>query len=257
MQDLFYNINIIIYCSLLGSFLNVVIYRLPRNKDLVFQRSSCPKCSKNIYWYELFPIFSFLFLKGKCSNCKTKISWRYPITELVTSLMGFYLAPTNWTFQTTLLFAFYLSTFCIFLCHFQIDLEHKILPDVLNLILFSLILSYAVVNLSWTFWLPGGIVGLLFPLGVTWAFYLLKGQVGLGGGDIKLYGILGIFLGVDMVLKNIFLSCFLGAIVGGFLIMTKKMNKNNPIPFGPFILIVAFIQIFFPELFDYFSRLIT
>lgn len=143
------------------------------------------------------------------------------------------------------------------MCHFQIDLGHKILPDSLNIILFSLFLSYATVHYDWKFWLLGGAIGLLFPLTVTWLFYLLRGQIGLGGGDIKLYGILGIFLGTEMVLKNIFLSCFLGAIVGVCLIATKKMSKENPIPFGPFILIVAFIQIFFPDIFDLFNRLIA
>lgn len=250
-------INTFIYCSLIGSFLNVVIYRLPRKLDLVFKRSACTNCSKTINWYELFPILSFIYLRGKCSGCKNKISWRYPLTELIVGLMGLYLAPQNWDFQNTFQFLFYFITFCIFLCHFQIDLDHKLLPDSLNLILFSLFLSFAVVNYSWSHWLAGGLVGLLFPLTVTWIFYLIKGQVGLGGGDIKLYGILGILLGTEMILKNIFLSCFLGAIVGLILISTKKMNKNNPIPFGPFIIIVAFIQIFFPGISDYFNRLIA
>lgn len=250
-------IYVFIYSALFGSFLNVVIYRLPRQIDMVFKSSSCPQCSHKIRWYELFPIFSFLFMRGKCSACKTKISWRYPITELLTALMGLYLAPPTWTFDNIIMFSFYFITFSIFICHFQIDLEHKILPDLLNLLLFSLFLSYAVIYSDWKFWLAGGLIGLLFPLTVTWIFYLLRGQVGLGGGDIKLFGILGIFLGTEMILKNIFLSCFLGSIVGGILIMTKKMDKNNPIAFGPFILIVAFLQVFFPRIFEYFNQIIT
>lgn len=257
MVQLYNNAVVFIYCSLVGSFLNVVIYRLPRKLDIVFKRSSCPSCDKQIRWYELVPILSYLFLRGKCSGCKKIISWRYPVTELITGLMGLYLAPHSWDLGSAVIFAFYFLTFCIFFCHFQIDLDHKILPDSLNIILFSLFLSYSVVHFSWQHWLVGGAIGLLFPLTVTWIFYLIKGQVGLGGGDIKLFGILGLILGTEMILKNIFLSCFLGAIVGGLLILVKKMNKNNPIPFGPFILIVAFVQIFFTSIFDYFSHLIA
>lgn len=240
-----------IYCSLIGSFLNVVIYRLPKNQDIIFQRSSCPKCGHKIRWYELIPIISFLFLFTRCSQCKTKISWRYPLTELIIGIMGVYLAPSHWNFDNSIIFLFYFSIFCIFMCHFQIDLAHKILPDSLNIILFSLFLSYSVLHFSVFHWLLGGAIGLLFPLLVTWIFYLLRGQIGLGGGDIKLYGILGLFLGPELILRNIFLSCFLGAIVAGFLIFIKKLKKENPIPFGPFILVVAAIQIYFPEILNY------
>lgn len=246
MFNIFASLNVFVYSSLVGSFLNVVIYRLPRHEDIVFKPSACPSCGHKIRWYELVPIFSFLFLKGRCANCKKRISFRYPVTELVTAMAGTYLSPINWELGNTIMFLFYFISFCIFLCHFQIDLDHKILPDSLNLILFSLFLSYSVIHYNWTFWLMGGLIGVLFPLSITWIFYLMRGQVGLGGGDIKLYGILGILMGTETILKNIFLSCFLGAIVGGVLILTKRMSKDNPIPFGPFIIVVAVIQIYFP-----------
>jgi leader peptidase (prepilin peptidase)/N-methyltransferase len=245
-----------IYGSLLGSFLNVVIFRLPRNEDLVFKRSNCPNCHYQINWYELFPIFSFIFLKGRCSKCKTKISFRYPLTELIVALMVVFLLPSDFDLNSIIKFFFYVITFSIFMCHFQIDLDHKILPDSLNLILLVLFLSYSIFHFHWTHWLLGGALGFLFPLGVTWIFYLIRGQVGLGGGDIKLFGILGIYLGPELVLKNIFLSCFVGAIVGAILIWKNVLKKNEPLAFGPFIIIIATIQLFFPWILDHVTRLI-
>lgn len=145
------------------------------------------------------------------------------------------------------LYLFYFSVFCVFLVHFFIDLRHQILPDSLNLYLAMLFLCYGIFYLSWKQWLLGGIVGLSMPLLVTWLFYLAKGKVGLGGGDIKLYGALGIFLGPMGVLQTIFLSCLLGSVVGLVLILSKRIDRNHPIAFGPFIIIVSFVQIFFPQ----------
>jgi prepilin signal peptidase PulO-like enzyme (type II secretory pathway) len=110
--------------------------------------------------------------------------------------------------------------------------------------------AYSLYYFPWNHWLYGFLIGLLFPLGVTWAFYILKGQIGLGGGDIKLFAILGLYLGPRLIIHNIFFSCFLGSIIGLSLILSRKISKDNPIPFGPFILIVAVIQIFFPSLFS-------
>jgi leader peptidase (prepilin peptidase)/N-methyltransferase len=107
----------------------------------------------------------------------------------------------------------------------------------------------SIFNKPLAFWLLGGLVGLGFPLIVTWVFFKLRGQVGLGGGDIKLYGALGIYLGPVGIMQNIFLSCFLGATVGLIMIALKYMKKDNPIPFGPFIIITGAFQIFFPDLF--------
>jgi leader peptidase (prepilin peptidase)/N-methyltransferase len=256
MDHLLNQIYAFVYGSLLGSFLNVVIYRLPRKEDLVFKRSNCPSCHYLINWYELFPVFSFLFLRGKCSQCGIKISFRYPITELILGLMAIYLLPDTFEGNNLIKFFFFISTFSIFICHFQIDLDHKILPDSLNFILLLLFLIFSILHFHWTHWFLGGALGFLFPLAITWLFYLLRGQVGLGGGDIKLFGILGIYLGPEQILKNIFLSCFLGAIVGALLIWKKVLKKNEPLAFGPFIIIVAVIQIYFPWILDYVSRVI-
>ena len=236
---------------LVGSFLNVLIYRLPKELNIAIPRSSCPKCNKLIYWYENIPVVSYLFLKGKCSKCKTKISCFYPIIELITGIAAFLIAPSYLSLNTSINFLFYFSVFCVFLVHIIIDFKHKILPDSLNIYLFFLFVSFALyrqVDLS--FWIVGGVIGFGVPFVITWAFYKFRGQIGLGGGDIKLFGALGVHLGYQGIFLNLFLSCTLGTIFALILIALKKMNKENPIAFGPFILIVAFGQIFFPDSFD-------
>lgn len=229
---------------LVGSFLNALIYRLPREINIAFPRSSCPNCKKIIPWYENIPLFSYLFLKGKCSNCQTKISWQYPFVELITAFFAYLISPTDLELSTLANFFVFFSIFCAFLVHFIVDLKHQILPDSVNIYLAILFFIVSLFNHNWTHWLVGSAIGLGFPLLVSWIFYLIKGQIGLGGGDIKLYGALGLYLGPIGVMQNIFLSCFLGALVGIVLIGTKIIKKENPIPFGPFIILVAAFQIF-------------
>ena len=117
--------------------------------------------------------------------------------------------------------------------------------------MFSLVLH------PWSYWLLGAVVGAGFPLLVSWIFYQLKGQVGLGGGDIKLFGVLGLYLGPIGILQNIFLSCFVGAFVGLFLLLARVIKRENPIPFGPFIIIVASFQIFADKWFNHLLRYIS
>jgi leader peptidase (prepilin peptidase)/N-methyltransferase len=237
-----------IFGSLIGSFLNVVIYRLPLQKNLHSDRSACPKCGTQLRWYHNIPIFSFIALRGKCGFCGTPISWRYPLIELMTGLIAFWLFPEDMGTFSLGIFLFYFIVACIFICHLFIDLDHHLLLDSLNLYLLGTILAFSVVMNSWSFWLVGGLIGLCIPLLVTWLFYKIRGQVGLGGGDIKLFGILGLFLGPTGIMFNIFLSCFVGALFGIVLIVSKQMTKDKPMAFGPAILLVAAFQIYFPDL---------
>jgi prepilin signal peptidase PulO-like enzyme (type II secretory pathway) len=121
---------------------------------------------------------------------------------------------------------------------------------VLNIYLLCIILPFVLVYHSPLHWIMGGAFGLLAPMGVSWGFYKWKGKVGLGGGDIKLWGVLGIYLGLQGVIENIFYSCFVGSIVGLGLIFFKKYDHDGGIPFGPFIILVAFFQIYLPSLLD-------
>lgn len=240
-----------VFGLLVGSFLNALIYRLPREINIAYPRSSCPNCNKVITWYENIPVLSYLFLRGKCSGCGTKISMQYPLVEIITALVAFLLAPQNPDPQSLSQFFFSFSIFCVFLVHFIVDLKHQVLPDSLNLYLALLFLVVGILNANWINMALGGAIGLGFPLLVSWIFYQLRGEIGLGGGDIKLYGALGLYLGPVLIMQNLFLSCFLGAIVGISLISLKLIKRENPIPFGPFILIVASVQILTPNLYTH------
>jgi leader peptidase (prepilin peptidase)/N-methyltransferase len=243
----FIQIYLVLFGLIIGSFLNVVILRLPLKKDIVRTRSSCPSCGTQLRWFHNIPVISFLFLRGKCQFCGTRISWQYPLIEILTGLVAYWLSPIEYTTEGMTQFLFYFSIACVFMCHFLIDLEHHLLLDSLNLYLLALFFSYAVIHFTWQYWLLGGGIGFGAPLLVTWLFYKIRGQIGLGGGDIKLYGILGLFLGPIGIMFTIFLSCLIGAIFGLVMIALKKMTKDRPMAFGPSILIVAAFQIFFPQ----------
>lgn len=232
---------------LVGSFLNVVIYRLPRLMSIGMSRSKCTSCGKQIHWYENIPVISYLFLRGKCSKCGSGISWRYPFVELVTALGAWFIAPEYITAESTLYFGLYFSVFCILLSQFMIDLEHKLLMDSLNLLLVVLFLVFAWLENDWAFSLIGGALGFGLPLAITWVFYKLRGVVGLGGGDIKLYGALGLYLGAQGIIHNMVFSCGVGAVLGGLLLAARIIKREEPIPFGPFIISVAIFQIYWPQ----------
>lgn len=246
-METFYSIYFFIFGLLIGSFLNVVILRLPVRKDMVKARSACPHCGTQLRWFHNIPVLSFLFLRGKCAFCGGKIAWRYPLIELLTGLISFWLMPEVISGPSLGLFFFYFAIACIFICQFMIDLDHHLLLDSLNLYLLAVFLSYSIFSFTWSYWFFGGVIGFGAPLLVTWLFYKIRGQVGLGGGDIKLYGVLGTFLGPTGVMFTIFLSCFVGAVLGLTLIALGRTTKEKPMAFGPSILLVAAFQIFFPN----------
>lgn len=237
-----------------GSFLNVVIYRLPLKKSMLEPRSHCKSCDKVVYWFENIPVISYLFLKGKCSGCGVKLSIQYPLVELTVALFALMVTPSNLNISSIHEYAFNLSIFSTFVAIVLIDLRYKIIPNVLNLYLAIIFLISSVLYRPPVFWLSGGLFGLLVPLSITYLFYLIKGKVGLGGGDIKLFAALGIYLGPMGIFLNLSLSCFLGAIIMLLLIAFKITKRDEMIPFGPFIVAVASFQIFMPEYFTLVSR---
>lgn len=246
-MELFFGVYFFIFGLLIGSFLNVVILRLPNKVNMVTKRSACPQCGSQLKWYHNIPLLSFVVLRGRCAFCGQRISWRYPLIEIFTGLVAFWLMPSEMSTQSLANFFFYFTIACIFICHFIIDLDHHLLLDSLNLYLLAVLLSYVVFYYHWPFWVVGGLIGFGAPLLVTWLFYKWRGQVGLGGGDIKLYGILGLYFGPTGIMFTIFMSCLVGAIVGLLLISLNKMTKDKPMAFGPSILLVAAFQIFFPH----------
>lgn len=236
-----------VFGLLIGSFLNVLILRLPLKKDIVKTRSACPKCGTQLAWCHNVPVVSFVFLKGKCGFCKTPISWRYPLIELLTGLISLWLFPGDLDLLSLTNYFFYFTIACIFIVHFMIDVDHQLLLDSINIYLFVIILSHVILYTTFSHWISGGLVGFFVPLLITWIFYKIRGQVGLGGGDIKLFGILGLYLGPVGIVFNIFLSSLFGALVGSLLIAFKKLTKDKPMAFGPAIILVAVFQIYFPR----------
>ena len=238
--------------SFFGSFINALIYRIPRNKDIVFCRSQCPKCSHIIYWYHNLPILSYYFLRGCCAYCKGKIPLRYVLIEITAGLVTLLLFPKEYSNTEWINFLFNIAVFYTFLAITFIDLDFKIIPNRFNVFLAILFLVSSFQNLNFTKITLGILLGGGFPLFITWLFYTWRGKIGLGGGDIKLFAALGIHLGPLEIIRTIFLSCFLGSLTVLIFIGLKKMDKDKPIPFGPFIILIASLQIFMP---DAYSRL--
>ncbi|PLX85752.1 MAG: prepilin peptidase [Desulfuromonas sp.] len=226
--------------SVVGSFLNVCIYRVPAGESIVSPRSRCPRCQAPIRWYQNIPILSYLLLRGRCGSCQVPISARYPLVEALTGLLfvlvlyrfGFHLAtPVYWVLAAALV----TITF--------IDLDHQIIPDVISLpgIGVGFLCSFAIPWISWSDSLFGILLGggSLFLVAVGYEF--LAKKEGMGGGDIKLLAMLGAFLGWQAVLPVIFLSSLVGSLVGVPLMLIKKSDGKLAIPFGPFLALGAVV----------------
>ena len=238
-----------------GSFANVLVYRLPLGYSAV-HRSRCMNCHTVIRWYQNIPIFSHLFLKGRCAVCGTAIGLKSLIVEILMGASFFQFAGIFGEEYGVIKVIFLGGVWALFYAHFEIDIKCQLLPDFINALLALLFLGLAILE-GRTFLeiVIGFLVGFLLPLSVAYGFFKLKGNIGLGGGDIKLFGVLGIFLGWRGVLENIFLSCFLGAIIGILLMAIGVLKREKPFAFGPFIIIVAVIQIFYPFLLNYLPTL--
>ena len=249
---------------LIGSFLNVVIHRIPKmmqresdnyvahesgkelphtdRYNLMVPRSSCPHCGHQITAMENIPVVSWLVLGGKCRACKAPISPRYPIVELVTGLLSGLLV---WTFGSglaglgTLLFAYLLIAMT------WIDYDTKLLPDDLT---YPLLWAGLLININGTF-VPlqdaviGAAAGYLVLWAVYWLFKLVTGKEGMGYGDFKLLAALGAWLGWAMLPTIILLSSVVGAVVGIGLIVFAKRGRDNPIPFGPYLAAAGLIAL--------------
>ncbi|CAL62907.1 type 4 prepilin-like proteins leader peptide processing enzyme (Protein secretion protein XCPA)[Includes: Leader peptidase (Prepilin peptidase); N-methyltransferase ] [Herminiimonas arsenicoxydans] len=245
-----------VFGLLIGSFLNVVIHRIPKmmqresdnyvahesgkplpheeRYDLLMPRSACPQCGHQITAVENIPVFSYAFLRGKCIACKTHISMRYPVVELLTGVLSAFLI---WHFGSgllglaTLVFAYLLIAMTF------IDADTQLLPDDLTL---SLLWLGLLLNLNATF-VPleeaviGATAGYMSLWSIYWLFKLATGKEGMGYGDFKLLAALGAWLGWKMLPVIILLSSLVGAVVGIALIMLAKRGRDIPIPFGPYL----------------------
>jgi leader peptidase (prepilin peptidase) / N-methyltransferase len=228
----------------LGSFSNVCIYRIPLNKSIVHPPSSCPKCGGRIRYYDNIPVISYLFLLGRCRQCKTSVSWRYPLVEILMALLSLALFIRFGYHPQYILFLLFTGTLVILSF---IDFDHKILPDVLTL---------PGIAVGWAAsFLPGGISWLDSLIGLVsggGALYLvaagyarITGREGLGGGDIKLLAMIGAWLGWISLPLIVLMSSLSGAVIGTIFILVGGKGVRTQIPFGPFLSLGALSYLFF------------
>ncbi len=243
--DTLFSIFAFLFGTVIGSFLNVVIFRLPDKKQsIVFPASNCPQCHTPLHWYENIPVFSYLVLRGKCRTCKEKISIQYPLVELS---MGLLAAALFQKFGPCLDFFFYFVFCAALLVIIFIDIHHQIIPDVITLpgIAIGFIGAFFYPIISWQQSALGILLGGGILYGIAFAYYLLAKRDGMGGGDIKLLAMIGAFLGWQSLLFIIFTGSLLGSVIGIGTMVKQKKGGRTRIPFGPFLSIAALCWLFF------------
>lgn len=233
---------------IVGSFLNVCIYRLPRGQSVVVPRSYCPGCGRFIRWYDNVPLLSYLWLKGRCRACRKRISFRYPLVEAVTALLSVLVCVKfgwGWAY-----FLYFLLLVAPLVAITFIDLEHKIIPDILSLpgLLGGLVTTAVVSGLSLPSALLHSLWGILAGGGVlffiSWVYERLRRQEGIGGGDIKLAAMLGAFFGWKGIFFILLLGSLLGSVIGLGLLIARRQGPQAGIPFGPFLAASALLYLF-------------
>ena len=270
-------ITTVLFVSLaVGSFLNVVIYRIPKMMqsqwqsecrlllanelvskgeqnqsasapfNLLTPASTCPKCNNKIKPWHNIPLLSWLFLKGQCAYCQAPISIRYPAIELITAVLSLVVALTFGPTQLTVLYI--IITWVLVALTF-IDIDHMLLPDQLTLPLLwlALLASVAGITIEPSAALIGAAAGYLSLWSVYWLFKLLTGKEGMGYGDFKLLAVFGALLGWQALLMIILLSSIVGAVIGITLLSIQGKDKATPIPFGPYIAIAGWIAMLWGE----------
>jgi leader peptidase (prepilin peptidase)/N-methyltransferase len=234
-----------LFGAIVGSFLNVVILRLPDpSQSIVFPASHCPNCSTTLSWYENIPIFSYLALLGKCRHCRNPISLQYPVVELLMTLLS--VALVHRFHLTAATFGYFLFCAALVVIIF-IDLHHQIIPDVISLpgILAGLFFSMVATTVTW----QSSFLGLLLGGGVLYAvalsYALIRKRDGMGGGDIKLLAMIGAWLGWQSLPFVILVSSATGTIAGLIAMRSQKNGGQTRIPFGPFLSVAALLYTFF------------
>jgi leader peptidase (prepilin peptidase)/N-methyltransferase len=237
-----------IFGAAIGSFLNVCIFRLPAETSIVKPRSQCPYCQHPIRNCDNIPLISFIVLRGKCRDCGGKISWRYPLVELITAVLALLLFLK---FGLTLSFlVFFIFTAVLIVITF-IDLDHQIIPDILTLpgIPIFCLAAIFLVKIPWMEALIGLLIGGGILFTIAFVYELISKREGMGGGDIKLLAMIGAFLGWKSLIFILLFSSFSGAIIGITAMIIKKQDMKYAIPFGPFLSAAAVAYPFWGEAF--------
>ncbi|MFD2705175.1 prepilin peptidase [Salibacterium lacus] len=235
-------VYIVVLGLVLGSFFNVVGVRVPQGESIVHPRSHCPSCGTTLQAAELIPVASYFFLKGSCRTCGTKIPPFYPVMETVTAVL-FTAAWLTWGFSWETIAALFVISLLVIIT--ISDKSAMLIPD--KVLLFFL---FPIALLRWTaapletWWDPlaGAALGFCLLLAIA---VISKG--GMGGGDIKLFALLGLFFGWQQLLLAFFLSVFAGAVLGGAGLLTGAVKRGVPMPFGPFIAAGSVMTLFFGE----------
>ena len=236
MNGTFWVVPAAVFGAIIGSFLNVCIYRLPRGFSVVRPASACPACGNELAWYENVPVISYLALRGRCRRCRATISWRYPVVEALTSLV---FALAVWWYGPGWLLFSRLVLACSLIVLFAIDLEHHLLPNVITLpgIVAGLVFSFLLHQ--WADALLGILLGGGSLLALFYAWLWLRKEEALGMGDPKMLAMIGSFLGWRMTLLTLILGSLSGSIVGVALIATGRGHRKSMLPFGCFLAIGA------------------
>jgi len=239
-----------LFGTVVGSFLNVCIYRLPKEESVVTPRSRCPACQTLIHALDNIPLLSFVLLRGRCRACGAPISWRYPLVEALT---GTLFALTVVRFGVTLQAAFLLIFLAGLIVISFIDLDHQIIPNVITLpgIPLGLLTGFLFRDPPLLDRLIGTLAGAGFLYLVLFYGGVLYGQEAMGEGDLNLIAMVGAFLGWKAVIVTILVGCLVGSVLGLSLIALRRLGRRQHIPFGPFLSLGAVVALFWGD------RLIT
>jgi leader peptidase (prepilin peptidase)/N-methyltransferase len=240
----------------IGSFLNVCIFRLPASQSITRPRSHCPNCNELIRFYDNFPVLSYLVLRGRCRFCKEKISFRYPVVEILSGLFALVTYLKYGLSLEALIYYVFVSALIVITF---IDIDHQIIPDIITLpgIPLFFIAGFAMPGITYI----DSIIGILAGGGslflVAWIYHLVTKKEGMGGGDIKLLAMIGALIGWQGVLFTIFVASAVGTVSGILVMLKARKSMKLAIPFGPFLAIGGIAYIFIgPQLISwYFSVL--
>ena len=236
----------LIFGLCVGSFLNVIVVRLPVGKSVVSPGSACPQCGSAIAWYDNLPILSYALLRARCRACRTPISWRYPAVELACGAL-FALAYLHFGPSPRLAAALVLLSGLIAIT--GIDFDHQIIPDVLSIpgIVAGLVWSLIPGGIGWMDALLGVLVGGGIFVVIIVVSSLVIGQPGMGVGDAKLGAMLGAFLGWKLVLLSILVSVLVGGLLAAAFLATGRKTRKDPLPFGPFLALGGVVSLFWGD----------
>ena len=232
-------VMVFLYGITIGSFLNVCIYRIPKKENIATERSHCMSCGTQLRWNDLVPLFSWLFLRGKCRYCGTKISIQYPLIEFINGVGYVWIFVVNGFNFVSILYALGLSAL---LALSVIDWRTFEIPVAFNYFIFTLGIVRAIYDFEhiWTY-----IIGMVAISGFLLLIFVLTGGNGIGGGDIKLMAAAGLLLGWKGILAGFLLGCILGSII--HILLMKFCNKDRTLAFGPYLSLGIFIAMLYGE----------